>query len=253
MSNSELFWNASTIDLKRGYLDQDKYFTCLLCGKEIEKGIIYSDSGMLYEAEKFIEIHILKAHHSVFEYLINLDKRLTGLTDHQRKLLNLFYQGKNNSEIQKEMNIGSVSTIRNHRFQFKERERQSKLFLVLMEILKEKDQFAPVFVPLHKNAKIVDQRYNITEEEKEKIIKNFFSKGTIAHLKAFPAKEKYKLVILREFAFDFEKNRKYDEKEVNEIIKNRYPDFVTIRRYLIEYGFMERKPDGSEYWLKEGL
>jgi len=40
---------------------------------------------------------------------------------------------------------------------------------------------------------------------------------------------------------------------VNEIIKNRYPDFVTIRRYLIEYGFMERKPNGSEYWLKEGL
>lgn len=253
MSDSELFWNASLTDLKRGFLDQDKYFTCLLCGKEIEKGIIYSDSGMLYEAEKFIEIHILKAHHSVFEYLINLDKRLTGLTDHQKKLLYLFYQGKNNSEIQKEMNIGSVSTIRNHRFQFKERERQSKLFLVLMEILKEKDQFAPVFAPLHKNAKIVDQRYNITEEEKEKIINNFFSKGINSHLKAFPAKEKYKLVILRELASDFEKNRKYDEKEVNEIIKNRYPDFVTIRRYLIEYGFMERKPDGSEYWLKEGL
>lgn len=72
-------------------------------------------------------------------------------------------------------------------------------------------------------------------------------------MKTFPAKEKYKLVILRELASDFEKNRKYDEKEVNEIIKNRYPDFVTIRRYLIEYGFMERKPDGSEYWLKEGL
>jgi len=22
------------------------------------------------------------------------------------------------------------------------------------------------------------------------------------------------------------------------------------RRYLIEYGFLERKPDGSQYWLK---
>ena len=63
MSDSELFWNASITDLKRGFLEQDKYFTCLLCGKEIEKGIIYSDSGTLYEAEKFIEIHILKANH----------------------------------------------------------------------------------------------------------------------------------------------------------------------------------------------
>ena len=61
------------------------------------------------------------------------------------------------------------------------------------------------------------------------------------------------MIILREFASDFKKNRKYDEKEVNQIIKKRYTDFVTIRRYLIEYGFMERKHDGSQYWLKEGL
>ncbi|MBJ6950597.1 DUF2087 domain-containing protein, partial [Vibrio cholerae] len=29
-----------------------------------------------------------------------------------------------------------------------------------------------------------------------------------------------------------------------------YPDFVTLRRYLIEYGFLDRTDDGSQYWVK---
>lgn len=28
-------------------------------------------------------------------------------------------------------------------------------------------------------------------------------------------------------------------------------DYVTIRRYLIEYGFMERTNDCKEYWINE--
>ncbi|HDR8220879.1 TPA: DUF2087 domain-containing protein, partial [Bacillus cereus] len=26
--------------------------------------------------------------------------------------------------------------------------------------------------------------------------------------------------------------------------------FVTLRRYLIEYGFLDRTDDGSQYWVK---
>lgn len=48
--------------------------------------------------------------------------------------------------IQKEMGIGSASTIRNHRFALKEKERQSKVYLAMREQLKEKDKRAPAFV-----------------------------------------------------------------------------------------------------------
>jgi hypothetical protein len=37
---------------------------------------------------------------------------------------------------------------------------------------------------------------------------------------------------------------------VNEILKNAYEDYATLRRYLIEYDFMDRKADGSQYRLK---
>ena len=40
------------------------------------------------------------------------------------------------------------------------------------------------------------------------------------------------------------------QKKLNEIIQPIYEDYVQIRRYLIEYGFMDRKEDGSAYWIK---
>ena len=49
----------------------------------------------------------------------------------------------------------------------------------------------------------------------------------------------------------FEMNRMYKEKEVNAIIKEVDPDYATLRRYLIDFGFMDRKIDGSQYWLKK--
>ena len=36
----------------------------------------------------------------------------------------------------------------------------------------------------------------------------------------------------------------YTEKQVNAVLADIYDDYVTIRRYLIEYGFMDRTRDG---------
>jgi hypothetical protein len=156
MSISESFWNASLGELKQGYIRESDQYICLLCGKKTEIGIVYPEDGIYYEAEKYMRMHIEHSHQSVFDYLIGLDKRLTGLTEHQNSLLHLFHQGKSDGDIQKELGIGSPSTIRNHRFVLKEKERQSKVFLVLMELLKEKDQHAPTFVNVHKSARMVD-------------------------------------------------------------------------------------------------
>ncbi len=250
MNVSELFWNASLEELKKGFIQEDDYYLCLLCGEKVEKGIIYQNEGVFYEAERYIRVHIEKAHRSVFEYLIQLDKKLTGLTEHQNNLLQLFYQGKSDEEVQEEMGIGSASTVRNHRFALKQKERQSKVFLVLMELLKDRDEYAPTFLSIHKTARMVDDRYNVTQKERDKILRKYFPEGLDRPLKTFAIKEKYKLVILREIAKKFEQGQTYTEKEVNKILENIYSDYVTLRRYLIEYGFLNRKPDGSQYWLE---
>jgi len=248
---SEHFWNASLEELKQGYIQGADSYICLLCGEEIEKGIIYPFDGIFYEAQRYMRIHIERTHQSVFDYLIDLDKKLTGLTDHQNHLLRLFYQGKSDKEVQVEMGIGSTSTIRHHRFALKEKERQAKTFLAIMELLKEKDQNAPAFVPPHKTAKMIDDRYAITEEEQQETIQKFLPEGINGRLTKFPPKEKQRLIVLREMAKRFESNANYTEKGINQILEDMYDDYVLIRRYLIEYGFLERKSDGSQYRLKQ--
>ena len=46
----------------------------------------------------------------------------------------------------------------------------------------------------------------------------------------------------------FERKRKYPEKEVNQLLAVRHPDAASLRRYLVDEGFMTRK--NSVYRLR---
>ncbi|MEK3854000.1 DUF2087 domain-containing protein [Cytobacillus sp. FSL H8-0458] len=251
MELSNQFWNSSLEEIKQGYIEEKEVYTCLLCGEKTEKGIVYPYKDRFYDAERYMRIHIETEHISIFDYLLSMDKKLTGLTDHQKSLVQLFYQGKSDKDIQKELDMGSTSTIRHHRFALKEKERQAKTFLAIMELLKEKDEHAPAFVPVHKTATMVDDRYNITGEEQEKILKKYFPEGDGMPLAKFPPREKQRLIVLREIASRLKPEHSYGEKELKHALKAIYEDYALIRRYLIDYGFLDRKPDGSEYWIKK--
>ncbi|AFU12388.1 Transcriptional regulator [Bacillus thuringiensis MC28] len=249
---SEKFWDASVEELKKGYVfdEEAEEYICLACGEAFIKGVIYQHNQVLYEAEKFVQLHMHSEHTSMFDYLLNLDKKFTGLTDLQKKMVQFFHMGLNDKEIVKEMDGGSTSTIRNHRFTLREKMKQAKVFLALMELSEEKSKVQTKFVPIHRTATMVDDRYNITEEENDEVLKTHFIDGLDGPLSKFPKKQKRKLIILRHLVKKFDSNQKYSEKEVNTILENVYPDFVTLRRYLIEYGFLDRTADGSQYWVK---
>jgi len=246
---NENIFNYSISDIKKGYLDKDDKYVCLICGETVEKGIIYPKDDMFYEAERFMKLHIESAHGSVFEWLIEMNKSVTGLSQHQSKLLKLFYSGMSDEEVKNEMGIGSSSTIRNHKFVLREKERQAKIFLVLMELLKEgADKAYNMKSRISSASK--GRRNDLTQEEKDKIIERYFPEGVNGPLKEVSMREKSRIVVLEQLAGRFQKDKIYSEKEVNEILKEAFPDFVTLRRYLIEYGFMDRKNDGSQYWIK---
>jgi len=67
---------------------------------------------------------------------------------------------------------------------------------------------------------------------------------------SFPAREKKKIVVLRRISTYFKEGVTYSEKEVNRILSRVYEDHVLLRRYLIEYGFLDRTRDGAVYFLK---
>lgn len=250
MRETDLFWDASFEELKHGYIEEKNRYRCLLCNELVEKGVIYPYKGMFYEAERFMHIHIEEEHISVFAYLLGMDKKFTGLTEHQTELLQLFYEGKSDKEVQEALAIGSASTIRHHRFSLKEKERQAKVFLTMMSLLKEKDTRQPAFIPPHKTATMVDDRYAITIDEEQEVLRKFLPNGVQGGLNRFPSKEKQRLIIMREIAHHLE-DKQYTEKQLNELLSIVYEDYALLRRYLVDYGFLDRKQDGSKYWLKK--
>jgi hypothetical protein len=77
------------------------------------------------------------------------------------------------------------------------------------------------------------------KQMKESIIKNFFT--TEGKLKNLPAQLKKKLIVLELIVSNLEKGRKYNEREINDFIKNFHEDFATIRREFIMHQFMYRE------------
>jgi hypothetical protein len=103
-------------------------------------------------------------------------------------------------------------------------------------------------VEIHRRATMVDERYAITEKDRENVIKNCIKDDKIVNI---PRSEKKKIIILKYLSQKFQHNKKYTETEVNEIIKQMHEDFAALRRYLIQYGFMDREDNGSNYWLND--
>ena len=71
-------------------------------------------------------------------------------------------------------------------------------------------------------------------------------------LTALPAKRGKKLKAVAYLAGKFEQGRGYTEKEVNALLNewHTFHDPATLRRELYNNYFLNRKPDGSLYWLE---
>ena len=79
------------------------------------------------------------------------------------------------------------------------------------------------------------------EEVKIKYFKN-------DKLMMIPKKEKNKLLVLQIVLEMLKaKSLEFTEKELNEAIKEIYSDFSLIRRYLVDYKFLERDNYGRIY------
>ena len=70
-------------------------------------------------------------------------------------------------------------------------------------------------------------------------------------ISAFPAQQKKEEAILRYVVQVFEPDQRYKEKKVNEMLSKYSDDTARLRRYLVEYGFMQRQGGGGEYWRVE--
>ncbi|MFT8322622.1 MAG: metalloregulator ArsR/SmtB family transcription factor [Bacillus sp. (in: firmicutes)] len=84
-----------------------------------------------------------------------------------------------------------------------------------------------------------DEPMEISNEERAKVIQNFFTAD--GKLKNIPAQRKKKLMVFRHIISGLSTGKKYEEKEINEYIKQFFDDYATIRREFIINHFMYRE------------
>jgi hypothetical protein len=65
----------------------------------------------------------------------------------------------------------------------------------------------------------------------------FFRDG---RLTALPSRQRMRLAALRVLAERFEPGRRFEEREVNAILRDDAPDHATLRRLLVDHGLLER-------------
>ena len=78
----------------------------------------------------------------------------------------------------------------------------------------------------------------------EQIDQFFRPDGTLFSIPVKPAK---KIAVLQHIVSELSPDTKYPEKELNLIIAKYHADTAAIRRYMIEYGILERDGE-SVYW-----
>lgn len=244
-------------ETEKGYTrdTENDTYVCNICRHTFQNGEVFKTGEQYFNAEKMAEIHVASEHGAMLDVLMSNEKKYTGLTDNQKQLLSMISKGLSDQEIAKKTGT-AAATVRHQRFVFKEKAKQAKLYLAIYELahkgkqktrssVNEKEEF----IDIHGGAKMVDERYQITKDEEDTIISNMFSSLEPLRLKNLSPKEKKKIVILKKIAGQFKGDMIYSEKELNAILKDIYDDFATVRRYLIEYGFMDRTNDGKEYKL----
>ena len=66
----------------------------------------------------------------------------------------------------------------------------------------------------------------------------------------WPKKPSEKGIVVEWLSKKFESDKKYSEKEINEIIDSHHSfnDIALLRRELISRKYLQREDDGSEYW-----
>jgi hypothetical protein len=80
--------------------------------------------------------------------------------------------------------------------------------------------------------------------EDDAVLRAFFDGP---RLRQIPASRKKRVIVLRRLLERFAPSKTYPETEVNDLLREAHEDVATLRRELVDYGFMQR--ERGIYWL----
>jgi hypothetical protein len=84
-------------------------------------------------------------------------------------------------------------------------------------------------------------------DDDARILRRYFRGGRLTQI---PAQRARKLVILDRLAQEFDVGSRYSERQVNAILRRFHEDVASLRRFLVDEGFLDRA--AGEYWRSGG-
>jgi hypothetical protein len=84
-------------------------------------------------------------------------------------------------------------------------------------------------------------------EDQARVLRTYLRAG---RLTGIPAQRSKRLVVLDRLAQEFEVGTRYPERRVNAILREFHEDVASLRRYLVDEGFLDRS--AGEYWRAGG-
>lgn len=86
------------------------------------------------------------------------------------------------------------------------------------------------------------------EDERAKTLRHFIKDGKLVRI---PASRKQRVFVLQYLLEQFDPGREYPEREVNDLLGSFNEDYATLRRELVDYGYLKR--DKGIYQVVESL
>lgn len=83
-----------------------------------------------------------------------------------------------------------------------------------------------------------DAPTSAADRERTKVVRDFFDGE---RLKQIPAQRKKRVIVLEHLLARFEPGTDYPERAVNELLRPAHDDVATLRRELVDYGYLNRE------------
>lgn len=91
--------------------------------------------------------------------------------------------------------------------------------------------------------------FGMTDDER-RVLERYFSGRVLVEI---PAHRTKRLIVLQRLALEFDPGRRYTERRVNEILHAFNPDWSSLRRGLVDEGFLDREhADGQNWYWRSG-
>ncbi|WP_125580595.1 DUF2087 domain-containing protein [Levilactobacillus cerevisiae] len=239
--------NLSLIEIEQGWHLKANAYVCNYCQTSFATDQVFPDGDQFYPALQMVQRHVAQVHPDAVHLLINDASKYNTLTAKQRELLAAFSTGQKDADIAEATGV-AAATVRHQKFTFREKAKQAKLYLAVYDQVFNQPAVPDTLISLPDQAGPEDARFAITTSEYHQLVAKYFTTTDPLRLARWPKHQKAILAILKRLTAEIPLGEHFTEVGLNQILKPIYPDFPLLRRYLVDYDFVQRTNDGTDYW-----